>query len=222
VTRAQEIHAQVTTLLDAGWTEAQIASEVGISVERVAQIVERADTGARRATEMARTSNREDIAGEPRTRTASSRKAAPKIVRQPAPKVVKPKTPAKPKPVKVPVVKQPRPVKEPVVKVPVPRKPRALKPIEHGTAPGYQAHVRRGEEPCEPCKAAHRADNATYRLAKGLTKHVGPRPINHGTYAGFRQEARRGVSICDACREARNTEARRQYAENKQRVQEAS
>jgi hypothetical protein len=32
----------------------------------------------------------------------------------------------------------------------------ARAPIEHGTYGGYQAHGRRGEEPCEECHAARR------------------------------------------------------------------
>lgn len=41
--------------------------------------------------------------------------------------------------------------------------PRTRKPIVHGDRKGYQAHRRRGEEPCEDCKVGNRRDQAKYR-----------------------------------------------------------
>ena len=40
----------------------------------------------------------------------------------------------------------------------------ALKPIVHGTNAGWQAHIRRGETPCDECRHAHnRYHNAVRR-----------------------------------------------------------
>lgn len=40
---------------------------------------------------------------------------------------------------------------------------RKLKPIDHGTNAGWQAHYRRKENPCEPCRAAHVAACAAHK-----------------------------------------------------------
>jgi hypothetical protein len=41
---------------------------------------------------------------------------------------------------------------------------RTLKPIKtHGTDSGYQAHKRRGEDPCPACRAARNAYMVRYR-----------------------------------------------------------
>lgn len=37
------------------------------------------------------------------------------------------------------------------------QKARGRKPIRHGTAAGAQAHVRRGEQPCDDCRTAYLA-----------------------------------------------------------------
>jgi hypothetical protein len=46
------------------------------------------------------------------------------------------------------------------------KKQRALKPIEHGTRKGFQAHMRRGETPCEPCRQGNRDYANRIRLAQ--------------------------------------------------------
>lgn len=38
-----------------------------------------------------------------------------------------------------------------------------LMPIPHGTNQGYQAHRRRGEQPCRKCVEAHARTRAAYR-----------------------------------------------------------
>jgi hypothetical protein len=38
------------------------------------------------------------------------------------------------------------------------RRIRGPKPIRHGTVGGRQAHKRRGETPCEPCRLAYNAN----------------------------------------------------------------
>lgn len=41
----------------------------------------------------------------------------------------------------------------------------AVKPINHGTPAGYQAHWRRGEKACDPCRAAFAAARTARRRA---------------------------------------------------------
>lgn len=43
---------------------------------------------------------------------------------------------------------------------------RLLQPVRHGTPGGFSAHWRRGEEPCEPCKAARNAQSTIDRAAR--------------------------------------------------------
>lgn len=40
---------------------------------------------------------------------------------------------------------------------------RVREPINHGGVGGYSTHMRRGESPCDACKEAHNAANATRR-----------------------------------------------------------
>ena len=41
-----------------------------------------------------------------------------------------------------------------------------VRPINHGKQGGYQAHIKRGEEPCDDCKAAKSAAEKRYRAAR--------------------------------------------------------
>jgi len=43
---------------------------------------------------------------------------------------------------------------------------------ECGTHAAYQRHLRKGEQACEPCKAANRAYQAKYRAANPGKRHV--------------------------------------------------
>lgn len=54
---------------------------------------------------------------------------------------------------------------------------RHLEPIKHGTYGGYQAHRKRGQQPCEACVRAA----ATYRKAYNA-KRRGPRKTAPSTY----------------------------------------
>lgn len=75
--------------------------------------------------------------------------------------------------------------------------PRELKPC--GTPAAYRRHIKRGEEPCEPCRAA----NTQRKKAGAVTGRTGRRkPIAHGTRAGYRQHRYRGEEACPACMEA--------------------
>jgi hypothetical protein len=41
-----------------------------------------------------------------------------------------------------------------------------VKPVNHGTYGGYQVELRRGLEPCDPCRAANRNYMASLRTKK--------------------------------------------------------
>lgn len=43
-------------------------------------------------------------------------------------------------------------------------RPPVLQPIRHGTQAGYQAHRRRGEDPCAACKAGNATETAQRRV----------------------------------------------------------
>lgn len=42
--------------------------------------------------------------------------------------------------------------------------------IRHGTSPGFSRHQRRGEEPCESCRAAKAAVDRSWRAAPDRVK----------------------------------------------------
>lgn len=81
---------------------------------------------------------------------------------------------------------------------------RPLPDINHGTNGGYMAHLRRGERPCDTCRAAHQADKSERRS----------KAIQCGTRAGYDKHRRNGEEACDACLAANvvKTMAQRQAA----------
>jgi hypothetical protein len=46
--------------------------------------------------------------------------------------------------------------------------PRELKPC--GTDAAYSRHLKRGEDPCDPCKEAHREGNRAYPSKKAYAR----------------------------------------------------
>lgn len=48
------------------------------------------------------------------------------------------------------------------------KRTRALmpRPIEHGTAAGHAAHIRRGDDPCHQCVDAYNAHRAEYKRTR--------------------------------------------------------
>ncbi|MEU5716593.1 WhiB family transcriptional regulator [Streptomyces sp. NPDC020403] len=66
-----------------------------------------------------------------------------------------------------------------------------LRATRHGTPAAYKVHERRGEEPCEECKAARRAHD---RARRG--------PAVCGTRPGYQKHRRQGETPCDPCRQA--------------------
>lgn len=78
---------------------------------------------------------------------------------------------------------------------PAPKRP--LKPC--GTNAAYNRHIARNEDPCEPCKAAHREHTAEIRKQ--------PRPrkaAQHGTPSGAVAHYRNKTALCEPCKKARN------------------
>ncbi len=89
-----------------------------------------------------------------------------------------------------------------------------------GTNSGYARHTSRKEEPCNPCRDAHRdyARDLWQRQTRGLPVQPvkGPRkPIQHGTTAGYAAHKRRGDDRCDACWDAEAAHARARLAEKR-------
>ena len=70
----------------------------------------------------------------------------------------------------------------------------------HGTPASYKAHERRGEEPCDECKAGRRAQDQA-RRSKATAEC--------GTRSGYQGHRRRGEEACDACRKANSDADRR-------------
>ena len=54
--------------------------------------------------------------------------------------------------------------------------PPPVQPIDHadveGTVPGWDLHMRRGTEPCDPCRAAHNADVRERYHANGRPRNL--------------------------------------------------
>ena len=96
-----------------------------------------------------------------------------------------------------------------------PKKP--LKPIEHGTERGYNAHMRRRIDPCDKCKTAHslytslKKHTRRQREAKANPEKRKWQTIKHGTPAGYAAHRRRKEDPCTACRKAHSAKT----AENK-------
>lgn len=68
----------------------------------------------------------------------------------------------------------------------------------HGTPAAWQAHKRRGEDPCEECAEANRV--AKREWYESSPRHKGqPAVPECGTRAGYDAHLSRGDSACDAC-----------------------
>jgi len=55
---------------------------------------------------------------------------------------------------------------DPTVEVRDGRRRRQPQPVRHGEVAGYAAHRRRGEQPCDECRAAVAAYNAAYQAKR--------------------------------------------------------
>lgn len=78
-----------------------------------------------------------------------------------------------------------------------------------GTPAGYARHRNDGEEYCEDCRAAKRAERASATPASHR------KPIDHGTRRGYRQHLYRNNPPCDPCRAAELAYQRQRYAKRK-------
>lgn len=100
------------------------------------------------------------------------------------------------------LVKKPRPAQ-------TTKPPRVIAIAEHGTIPGYAAHIARKEKPCDACKQAKADyDRKKYYERRGLP--VPDRPSRGtgyrkpcGTYAASSRHIVKGEPMDDACRAAR-------------------
>lgn len=82
-----------------------------------------------------------------------------------------------------------------------------------GTPAAAQAHYRRGEPVCEPCREARREYERARTGAKARTK------APCGTTGGAAQHRKAGEPLCEACREAQreyNRSTRRQVPVDRQ------
>jgi hypothetical protein len=82
----------------------------------------------------------------------------------------------------------------------------AGKPIRHGTAAGFTAHVRRAIPPCDGCIEAERARK---RKPAGAGSRRRP-PC--GTRQGYEAHCRRFEAACTPCKAAKATYRRDQLA----------
>lgn len=62
--------------------------------------------------------------------------------------------------------------------------------IAHGTSRGYQAHLRAGTDPCEPCKAAHCVYINQYRAGSGRAVHKRATAVQKARGRALRRLAR--------------------------------
>lgn len=109
------------------------------------------------------------------------------------------------------------------------QRPPTKAPAVCGTDAGYCAHRRRGDQPCPPCREAHRAaerarEKRRRDLANAGTPIEGPRrlPIRHGTTGGYKTHLRRGETPCGECRAAKAAYSRARWHVYKQQRAEAS
>lgn len=76
-----------------------------------------------------------------------------------------------------------------------------------GTQAAYQRHTRKGERPCDPCRAAH-----TAYLGRWLSPDWQPRELMPcGTEAAARRHWRRGEPLDEACRQASRVAQRERH-----------
>lgn len=73
--------------------------------------------------------------------------------------------------------------------------------LKCGTYAGYSRHQKRGEEPCEACRVAHREYMRAYKRYRAGHPR---RPLHPcGTYPAYRRHVNAGEKPCESCAEAR-------------------
>lgn len=205
-TTVAQAHRQLVAEMDeAGDSPEEIATKLGISVDRVEAILDQLDG----------VEHLEPVAGAARPAAES----APVVVGSPAraPKT-KPAVEVRPVPDPDP---DPAPSEEVAAGEPTPvlasraaelsialaAAPPPPEPVdppksvrgtrEHGTAKGARQHWGHGETPCEPCREAY---NAEHRVPQESAKRTGPAPC--GTQAAYKRHLRKGEKPCEPCRQA--------------------
>lgn len=68
-----------------------------------------------------------------------------------------------------------------------------------GTVKGYDAHRRRHEVACDPCKRAYANRAATRRRDRGVSERSVP---SCGTFSGYARHRRLGEQACGPCKRA--------------------
>ena len=182
MTKAEALRTLVIALDADDHTAAEIAAHVGITVTRVEVILDEHDADQG----VPHTQWRRAPAIEPLERTPKKKGTPLKVTPQPV------------------MVKK--------VSGPITPKPPGLTPINHGTSSGARQHRRRGEQPCDECRAAENAQRAASKRAKWQRENPGvPYPVKppgppriHGTTGGWKGHLRRKEQPCDECRRASN------------------
>ena len=94
---------------------------------------------------------------------------------------------------------------------------RTLQPC--GTVAAYDRHRGRGEEPCQPCRAAKATYNRAFRDRKRRGEVSPPPPLPSpkpcGTVAAYKRHLKRGEVICLPCKIAVREYSRNRYAEGR-------
>lgn len=89
--------------------------------------------------------------------------------------------------------------------------------IEHGSEPGFRAHLRAGERACIPCLDAHNV------YTRGRRPKRAPRELSPcGTPAAYRRHIRHGQAACEACLEAHSGQWSPEYAANRRAKRRAA
>lgn len=88
---------------------------------------------------------------------------------------------------------------------------RARRPLADvcGTAQGWRAHRRAGEEPCDACIAARAIPERMTDPKPSKRQRVIVTSKHCGTYSGYQWHRRRREAACDACLEANREQTRR-------------
>lgn len=72
-----------------------------------------------------------------------------------------------------------------------------------GSRQAYQGHLYRGEEACDPCKAANAEYSAAWAAVKRPRRpQSGFTTDKCGTFKGHAAHKYHGVPLCDPCKEA--------------------
>ena len=87
---------------------------------------------------------------------------------------------------------------------------------ECGTNAGHNAHWRKKEPVCPPCRAAHNEYQREYkRRTRAGKRTTGWTKAKCGTYAGYQLHFRYAVPMCDPCKQAGSQYNKASHAKRK-------